>query len=713
MEKLKGIIERITYQNPENNYTVLKIEITNHPKKIVTITGYFPTINVGETIEVEGEWINHPQYGYQFNAREYNTIYPVTISGIVKFLGSGIIKGIGPITAKRIVSHFKSKTLDIIENNIDKLSEADGIGSKRIEMIRSGWEEHKAIKDVMIFLSSYNISTNYSIKIFNRFGKRSIDIVKNNPYQLIYEIQGIGFKTADKIAKDIGYDEKSISRIKAGISYLLFDSTDEGHVYLTEEEIIKRGKELLSVDESFINEGIKQLIDEKRIIQESERIFLPSLFRAEVSIAEKLKRMMQIPVKKMDSKVLKKEMERIEAFQNIKFTYKQKEAIIKSFNNRVLVMTGGPGTGKTTTIKGIIDLFYNMGMRMSLGAPTGRAAKKLEETTGREAKTIHRLLEYNPREGKFFKCADNPISEDLIIIDEGSMIDTYLLSDLLNGISVKSRLVIVGDADQLPSVGPGNVLRDIINSKIVEVVKLDQIFRQTEKSDIVSNAHRVNCGEFPMIGNRMEDTFFLIKESEPSRIPGIIKELCLKRLPNKYNYNSFEDIQILTPMYKGETGANNLNMILQESLNSFGKELKRGEKMFRVGDKVMQVRNNYEKDIFNGDIGRIKSIDLEYQLLEVDYYSRRVSYNFKELDDIILAYATTVHKSQGCEYKAVIMPITTQHFMMLQRNLLYTAITRAKELMILIGTAKAINIAVRNNKVSERYTYLTERLIKL
>jgi exodeoxyribonuclease V alpha subunit len=712
MENLKGIVERITYQNPENNYTVLKIEARDYTKKDITATGYFPSINVGETIYMEGEWINHPQYGYQFNVSDYNTVYPVSVSGIVKFLGSGIIKGIGPVTAKRIVNHFKLETLDVIENNIDKLSEVEGIAEKRIEMIRSGWDEHKAIKDVMIFLASHNISTNYAIKIFNKFGRRSIDVVKNDPYKLVYEIQGIGFKTADKIAKDIGFDENSISRIKAGISYILFDATEEGHVYLTENDLIDRSKELLSVDDTIIKRGMDELVYEKRIIKDAERVFLPGLYRAEVSISEKLKRMIKNPVKMMEPGILKNEIEQLEIIRHITFTDKQKEAILKSFNNRVLILTGGPGTGKTTTIRGIIDLFFKMGMRISLAAPTGRAAKKLEETTGRESKTIHRLLEFNPREGIFSKCAENLLTEDVIIIDEGSMIDTYLLNDLLNGVSVNSRLIIVGDADQLPSVGPGNVLKDIIDSNIIEVVRLDYIFRQIEKSDIVSNAHRVNKGEFPLVGNRMEDTFFLIKESDTSKIPEIIKELCLKRLPQKYNYDPFDDIQVLTPMYKGETGANNLNVILQDALNPTGEELRKGEKIFRVGDKVMQIRNNYDKDVFNGDIGRIKSIDMEYQLVEIDFGFRRIIYEFKELDDIILAYATTVHKSQGCEYKSVIMPITTQHFIMLQRNLLYTAITRAKELMILIGTAKAINIAVKNNKISERYTSLKERLVK-
>ncbi len=712
-EKLTGVVERITYQNTENNYSVLKLEIKQRRKKVVTVTGYFPSINVGETIEVWGEWINHPQYGYQFNAAEHNTVYPVTIEGIVKFLGSGIIKGIGPVTAKRIVNHFKLKTLDVIENEIDKLADVDGIANKRVEMIRSGWEEHRAIKDVMIFLSSHNISTSHAIKIFSKFGKKSINIVKNDPYQLIYEIHGIGFGTADKIAKDIGYDENAISRIKAGIIYILFESTNEGHVYLPEEEIIEKGEQLLSVDESLIKEGIEQLLAENKIIKDSERIYLPGLYRAEISIAEKLKRMLQNPVKRIEPKELKEYIDRVEIFQSIKFTEMQKEAIIKSFNNRVLVMTGGPGTGKTTTVKGIIGLFHDKGLRITLAAPTGRAAKKLEETTGRKAKTIHRLLEFNPRNNQFTINPNNQLSDDLIIIDEGSMIDTYLMNDLLGGISVKSRIVIVGDSDQLPSVGPGNVLRDIIDSQTVELVKLDQIFRQTEKSDIVSNAHRVNNGEFPNISNRNEDTFFLIKEDDYSKIPEIIKDLCIKRLPNRYGYNPISDIQVLTPMYKGDTGANNLNTILQDALNAKKKELRRGEKRFRVGDKVMQIRNNYDKDVFNGDIGRIKAIDSEYQQIDVEYDLRRVLYDFKELDDIVLAYATTVHKSQGSEYKAVIMPITTQHFIMLQRNLLYTAITRAKELIILIGTAKAINIAVKNNKISKRYTCLAERMAGL
>ncbi|MCK4966085.1 ATP-dependent RecD-like DNA helicase, partial [bacterium] len=669
-----------------------------------------PVINVGETVEVEGEWINHPQYGYQFNASEYSTVYPVTVSGIEKFLGSGIIKGIGPVTAKKIVEFFELETLDIIEHQIERLKEVDNIGKKRIGMIRNGWEEHRSIKDVMLFLSSHNISTTLAVKIFNKFGKKSINIIRSNPYQLIYHIYGIGFATADKIAQDMGIDRQSMERVKAGLNYILVSATEEGHVYLIKDELIKRGIELLALDIELIEEGIKNLIQEKRIICEKDSYFTPPLYRAEVLISIKLKRMLSNPVQMVQPDIFSSEMEKIERMRHINFSERQRDAVIKSVNNRVLVITGGPGTGKTTAIKGIIDFFKYLRMRVTLGAPTGRAAKKLEETTGVEAKTIHRLLEFNPADGKFARNDKNPLSEDVIIIDEGSMIDTYLLSELLNGISVESRLIIVGDADQLPSVGPGNVLKDIISSGSIEVVKLKYIFRQEEHSDIISNAHRINQGEKPLPGNRIEDNFFFIEEEDVSQIPEIIKDLCTKRLPNRYKFDPFEDIQVLTPMYKGDTGALNLNNVLQDALNPKGRELRRGEKLFRVGDKVMQIRNNYDKDVFNGDIGKIKRINIENQEVVVGYYSRNVLYDFRELDDIVLAYATTVHKSQGSEYKAVIIPLTTQHYVMLQRNLFYTALTRAKELFVLVGTWKAVNIAVKNDKVSERYTSLAGRL---
>lgn len=712
IQRLRGVIERITFQNPENSYTVLKLEPAGRTRNLITVLGIFPSVSVGETIEVEGKWIMHPSYGQQFQADHYNSVFPVTIDGIVKFLGSGLIKGIGPVTAKRIVDTFGSDTLDIIENHTERLTEVEGIGEKKIAIIQNGWEERKHVKDLMLFLSGYNISTTLALKIYRHYGARAISVLQQDPYQLVYDISGIGFITADKIAQELGISLESPSRIKAGLHYVLYSATDEGHVYIPKVELIHHAAEILKVSEDRVVEALEGLLAEKRVVIEAENIYPASLYYSETEIAQRLQQINNQPVAPLDMTVLENEIAKLEQKWKLTLADQQKDAIKKAFLHPILVLTGGPGTGKTTTLRSMIELFLRHHLRVGLGAPTGRAAKRLEETTGYEAKTIHRLLEFNPRTSQFTRDQQNPLPNDVIVIDEVSMMDLPLFFNLLRGISRGARVVLVGDVDQLPAVGPGNILKDIIGSGVVEVVTLNRIFRQAGTSDIITNAHCINRGDFPYLTNQKDDNFFFVKEEDPVKVAETIKNLCTFRIPQRYHFDPFMEVQVITPMYKGEAGANNLNTILQNALNPQGSELQRGGRIFRVGDKVMQIRNNYQKDIYNGDIGRISAIELETQEVMVKFEERTVIYDFSELDEIVLAYAITVHKSQGSEYKAVVMPILTQHYIMLQRNLLYTAVTRAKSLFIMVGTKKALALAIKNNKIATRYTSLAERMKK-
>ncbi|MFC1723997.1 ATP-dependent RecD-like DNA helicase [candidate division KSB1 bacterium] len=706
---LKGVVEKILFQNPENGYTVAKIKDTE-TREIHTITGNLPSLNIGESIKLRGEWTVHKKFGPQIEIIDYESITPMSTDGIEKFLGSGLIKYIGPKTAEAIVSHFGKDTLEIIDKKPKRLLEVDKIGKVKLEQISKGWDEYKSLKDIIIFLQSHNIGISFALKIFDRYGLNSIEVVNSNPYQLIYDIKGIGFKSADSIAEKLGEERDSINRVKAALVYLLDSASEEGHVFLPKNILLENAEELLSINPEKLEEGINELLKDKRIIIENDNVFLISHYEAETYIANKIQRILSVPFKKIDTAVLDGEIPNIELKMGIKFAVKQKEAIKKAVNNKIFILTGGPGTGKTTIINGIIELFRKMKLKVTLCAPTGRAAKRMEETCGIPAKTIHRLLVYTPRSGEFSRDESNPIPEDVVIVDESSMMDVFIFKSLLKGISLDTRLILVGDDDQLPSVGPGNVLKDLLSSDKIELTHLDEVFRQESMNSIILNAHRINSGDKIHIDNKNDENFFFIYEESPEMIVERIKELCKVRLPGKYGCDPLNDIQILTPMHKGEIGAINLNNVLQESLNTRRAGIKRGNSLYKVGDKVLQTRNNYDKDIYNGDIGIIKAVDLEESRLLIGFESKEIVYEFKELDEITLAYAITVHKSQGSEYDYVIIPFTTQHYIMLQRNLLYTAVTRAKKVIIMIGTYKALNIAINNNKVSQRYTSLKERI---
>ncbi|MGI6684067.1 MAG: ATP-dependent RecD-like DNA helicase [Bacillota bacterium] len=711
MEYLSGVVERITYQNEENGFSVLKIKSKGY-LDLVTVVGNLAAVNVGAVIRLKGEWKMNSKFGRQFAVVDYRETMPATVAGIEKYLGSGLIKGIGPVYAKRIVQHFKEDTLRVLEEEIDRLIQVEGIGEKRIEMIKKAWQEQKEIKNVMLFLQGKGVSTAYAVKIFKTYGNESINIVQENPYRLADDIWGIGFKTADKIAGQMGFDKNSPERCRSGIVYVLNQLSNEGHCYVPREELVTETEKMLEIEKDVIYSALDRLIVEKLVIADTEdAIFLPPFYYSEVGTAKRIKEIVSAKnsLQQTDSEKIENIIKEIEHRHKISYDQVQKEAIKSAAASKFMVLTGGPGTGKTTTTLGMINFFHQVGATVFLAAPTGRAAKRLSETTGMEAKTIHRLLEYKPPEG-YKRNEDHPLECDVLIVDETSMVDIILMYNLMKAVSHETVVILVGDVDQLPSVGAGNVLKDIIDSGVVNVIKLSRIFRQAQGSNIITNAHRINQGEFPSLKGGRKSDFFFIEEEEPAQVVQVIRELCTKRLPAYYKVHPIQDIQVLCPMHRGETGAANLNAVLQDALNPGKVSLKYGGCDYRLGDKVMQIKNNYDKNVFNGDIGSISQIDPEERTLVINFDGNSIPYDVTELDEVVLAYATTVHKSQGSEYQVVVSPFTTQHFMMLQRNLLYTCVTRAKKIFVLVGTKKAVAMAVKNNKITKRNTRLEERL---
>lgn len=708
MDFLSGVVERITYANEENGFSVIKIKSKGYPE-LVTVVGNIAGVNIGSVIKLKGEWIHNSKYGKQFSINSWEESIPATVAGIEKYLGSGLIKGIGPVNAKRIVKCFKEDTIRIIEEETERLCEVEGIGTKRIEMIKNAWQEQKEIKNVMLFLQSYSVSTTYAVKIYKTYGNESIKIIRENPFRLADDIWGIGFRTADQIASKLGYDHNSYERCRAGIIYVLNQLSNDGHCFATRKQLLDAAVAMLDVEGSIIENSMNRMIMEQAIIlEEEENLYLPPLYYCEKGVADRIKDILNMP-SLYKSKDINKIIEIVEKDNKISYDQIQKKAIIAASDAKFMVLTGGPGTGKTTTTLAIIKVFEKMGAHIVMAAPTGRAAKRMTEATGLEAKTIHRLLEFKPAEG-YKRNADNPLECDVIIIDETSMVDIILMYNLLKAVPDNAVVILVGDVDQLPSVGAGNVLRDIITSNVVKVVELTRIFRQAQGSMIITNAHKINKGEFPNIKSSKNGDFFFIEESEPLEIVKQIKSLCAKRLPSYYRVDPINDIQVLSPMLRGEVGTRNLNEVLQESLNPSQLQIHHGGNRYKLNDKVMQVKNNYDKNVYNGDMGRITKIDLEDKKVIINFEEKEVEYDVTELDEVILAYAATVHKSQGSEFKIVISPLIIQHYMMLQRNLLYTCITRAKTILVLIGTKKAIAMAVKNNKVQHRNTRLAKRL---
>lgn len=711
METLNCVIERITYHNEQNGWSVVRVSAKGY-RNIFAAVGTMPEVHVGAVFNLHGEWKNDPRYGLQFVFDGCEETLPVTANGIEKYLGSGLIKGIGPVYAARIVETFGAKTLKILDKHPERLSEVRGIGPVRIEKIKKSWIEQKEIKNIMLFLQSHEVSVSIAAKIYKHYGKNAVAIVTENPYRLADEIWGIGFKTADTVAKKLGFGNERFERLRSGIFYTLNKLSEEGHCFAHREELIKAGAELLEVPEEKLAEPLEKMIEAKDLICETSAIYLPVYYYSETGTAKRLLNLMDEP----KSGNLHIKYPENDARTRIRYDEAQLKAIKAALDNKVLVITGGPGTGKTTTTLGIIRAYQKAGAKILLAAPTGRAAQRMGEVTGMEAKTIHRLLEMRPPEG-FQRYEDNPLEGDVLIVDECSMIDILLMYSLLKAVPDNMTLIMVGDVDQLPSVGAGKVLSDIISSGAVPVVRLEKIFRQAMKSHIITNAHRINNGEMPWLTDSNSDFLFSsIKEEDgedsaerSEKAAEKIIWLCSDYLPNEFNVKP-NDIQVLTPMRRGAAGAANLNIKLQEALNQNRVCLKRAGTEYRVGDRVMQIRNNYFKGVFNGDIGFVEEVDTEDDELLVRFDGRLVDYEMADLDELVLAYAITIHKSQGSEFPYVVMPLMTSHFMMLQRNLLYTGVTRAKKGLILVGEKKAVYIAVKNNKIVERNTRLSERL---
>ncbi len=738
-QSLRGAIERITFYNEENGYTVARF-VPEGKTLPVTIVGNLMGVNVGESLALDGVWKTHAEYGPQFEIKRFAVQLPATVVGLKKYLGSGLIKGVGPVTAERIVDHFGLATLDIVEKEIERLREVEGVGAKRIEMIKRGWTEQKQIKEVMLFLQSHGVSTTLAVKIYKAYGDAALNVVRNDPYRLARDIWGIGFLTADKIARATGVKPDDPARIEAGARYVLGSFSDDGHVFARRDDLTRESAQTLGAAPNLVEDAIARLQKMEEVVVEppplpspvgdrgglgggDNAVYLTPFYYAEIGVANRIKQIAASPHSRLaEFRALalsgvegwNAAFEWVASKSKIALTAKQQDAVRAALTNKISILTGGPGTGKTTSVRALIQLLKAKRKSFKLAAPTGRAAKRLSEATGEPAQTLHRLLEFKPFQGnKFARDRENPLDADLIIVDELSMIDLLLMNALLKAVDITSHLLLIGDPDQLPSVGAGNVLKDLIASRFIPVTALDVIFRQAEESHIIVNAHRINQGQMPLFEKTTRD-FFLFTETEPEQAATRVVELVKQRIPRKFGLDAVDDIQVLAPMHRGTVGVSELNRALQDALNPAEerkREWRHGSRVFRIGDKVLQTRNNYDKQVFNGDLGRVVEIDAEEQRVVVNFDGARVEYEFGEADELVHAFAMSVHKSQGSEYRAVVIPLLTQHFMMLQRNLLYTAVTRAKELVVLVGTQKAIAIAVRNNKIAQRNSRLAQRLM--
>lgn len=734
MEILEGLVEAIIFKSDDSGYIVAKITAN---KELVTIVGIMPLIKEGQQIEVKGNWINHKQFGRQFNVAEYKEVLPTSAREIEKYLSTGIIHGIGPVTAKKIVKAFGVETLDILDNDIERLREVEGIGEKKFNIIYESYLESRELKDIIMFFQNHGVTINQCLKIYKKFGPDSIDIVSNNPYVLNDEISGIGFLTSDRIAKSLGIEPQSDFRVQSGIRYVLNNFSGLGNTYMPKDKLIEQCQKVLMVDKELIEVNIYNSVLEGKVkvekINDIEAVYALPYYFCELGVTNKIITLSIEKFQTINSDVLF-EISSFENKHNIKFADSQKDAILGAFENGIEIITGGPGTGKTTIIKCIIEIYENNGMKVLLAAPTGRAAKRMTESTGREAKTIHRLLEMGVSEDEnsfFGRGEGEPLEGDVIIIDEASMIDIMLMNSLLKAIKLGTRVIIVGDVDQLPSVGPGNVLRDLINSNFIKVVRLNEIFRQGKESMIILNAHRINNGELPYLNKKGGDFFFDNRENNESILQTIL-DLVNRRIPMfNSKWNKVKDIQILSPTRKGILGIENLNNELQAILNppdKYKKERKFKDFIFRVGDKVMQTKNNYSLKwnriggygdnegvgVFNGDMGFIESIDEENNTITVIFDDeRRIVYDNVYVEELELAYAITIHKSQGSEFKVVITPTFMGSAFLMNRNILYTGITRAKELVVVVGSQKALKYMVDNTNSMERYSSLKERILDI
>jgi len=717
---LKGHLEKITYYNRENHYTIAKFSISNSQNP-VTVLGYMPDPNLGETLKITGTWETHPRYGEQFKIDSFEVLLPATVEGIKKYLESGFIKGIGQKTASRLINHFEDKTLEVIENNPERLLDVKGIGKAAADKITGAWKQHHSIRRLINFLQGNGIKTSYGAKIFKIYGQDAVDIISSDPFCLVSDFPKTGFFMADAIWQNIGMPIDETKRAKGCVLHLLQQFSDEGNTFAYKNQLISSCENHFKILPDVTLESIKSLAVSGKVVIEkvyndtdTEAVFIKQLHQAEAGIANKINALLSIPTSftGLDSSRITLEVLKKLA---IKLSSEQLAALEGILSHRVAVITGGPGTGKTTLIKSISALFDALSKRLCLAAPTGRAARRISEVTGRKAETIHKLLGYNPANDFFEKNRDNPVDADALIIDEASMIDTFLMFHLLQAVHLQSMLILVGDAFQLPSVGPGNILSDIIKSKKIETFELKKIYRHAKESPIIVNAHKIRKGQPPDLekAGDPEDLseFYFIEQNNPETVVKTIVELCVRKIPERFDFDPLNEIQVLTPMHKGLAGTLNLNHVLQKRLNPNKIMIETMGNTFKLGDKIMHLKNNYQKEVFNGDIGTIYDIDKKTQTLSVNYYSRIVDYDFSEIDEISLAYAISVHKSQGSEYPAVIIPMMMQHFVLLQRNLLYTAITRGRKLVVIIGSRKALLTALNNDSPQKRLSRLADRLV--
>ena len=714
-EPLSGLVERVTFHSAETGFCVLRVKVRGH-RDLVTVLGSAAEVHAGEHIQASGQWQQHREHGLQFRASFLQIVPPSSIEGIRRYLGSGLIKGIGPHFADRLVKAFGEGVFDVIERTPERLLEVDGIGKTRLQRITFGWAEQKAIREIMVFLQSHGVGTSRAVRIFKTYGVDAIPLVKENPYRLARDIRGIGFVTADRVAQKLGIPKTSIMRARAGISYALLQAVENGDCGLPEGELLTLAQKLLEVERGLLAEALALELAGGSVVADTVNdqpcVFLPHLRHAEDAVATAIRHLQvgRLPWPAIDAE---KAIDWVGTRLGVTLAQGQRDAVVKALSSKVLIVTGGPGVGKTTIIRAILTILRAKGVLPLLAAPTGRAAKRLAESTGREATTIHRLLEFDPKGGGFIRCKEFPLECDLLVLDETSMIDVLLMASALKALPQTAALLIVGDVDQLPSVGPGQVLADLIGSGQLPVARLTEIFRQASASRIIVNAHRVNAGAMPELAAPEGDSdFYFVEAADADDAANKIVKVVADRITARFGLDPIRDVQVLCPMNRGAAGARALNLALQGALNAGGSgtAVERFGFTYRVGDKVMQIENNYDREVFNGDIGFIAKIDHDEGEVTIDIDGRMLVYPFAELDEVVLAYATTIHKSQGSEYPAIVMPVVTQHYAMLQRNLLYTGMTRGKHLVVLVGQRKAVAIAVRGTQGRRRWSKLRELL---